>query len=1223
MFQIISLGELFDSEQRVEAMKIARSCLKLMDGDTKRDVLNGVQQNCRSSAVLVRKEAFSVFLTAFQGLFKRESFNPFKRKALDSSPILDTIDKQNDYEKLVVKKIFEGMFDFDEGISKLMCEGVEECLSKDFNLRFAELFYIIVYQCSLTTNNNYELSNCGSKLLQLLFSDLRSQDAFKVIQLRDEGLPQSILRDYESISVRTKTMARTILRSGVTYRQRPSKAPPRRDIDVQKSITDILDVFLRLSKTNSQICQELCVQMMKCLQGTGRRFDLDSVIAKQLFDIIRREPFCLTPLVLDACRVFVKDISSIPGFNESVKELKQAVSNSEGYLYTNILFEDLQLRSGDRNQFIFSMFKEDSDAAMRNDEFTIQGLIDVFGSLSNWDDLRIQDKKQIEDSLPPLWTKNEDFTVSLREYFEGANKKLDYGKWFNKMVASYYPEEVTQNRISWLKQTEKWPKKDFVTSAIIEAIQWHQNDAKLFGNINSTDCLAEWAARLMIRSSYYNQQQNSMESDSQERSSFAKDELIWCQAANEKKLPSVALQCIDRNKGCLLDVEILPWVQERVEAYRTIGLKENNWTALQKALDAAEKQTARFASQSSFETNVSMQKLILQLHHDLGTISKTKLDDVMQIVTMHICRQKGQMMSSKNAQVLKCLYETAMLHYDGLWNDNDESTQNDVIQGMLEIIDKMLDHNLATDCNVLISVLLNRLAHHEHTISDDTARSILQQINRVLPRLDFFSIAILKGLPAHVLNKEYLDKLQETDLDVCKEYFQLICDANYSLLQYCDDLRKNVLDDTEWNIIFNRMKNRLFETKYGGTDYQSLNTMKNKLYALEDTDEIDPKAKELKQIIEDLRSKPQRKTLRLSQLCPDLTSDAILERKRVLLQRLLRLPPNVYVVKFAEQISVFTDSIRRPCVVKALLSTGETRRFMIKSGEPMYHDASVQRAAAVLMPGTSYNVTPLSDDSAIIEYLEDHIRLRDLMEEKHDINVAAPKAGYEKLILAPSLAMEQYNVMCEKVTPYILRSAIENNSSCVKEFITKKRTFEDTLSSMTILNWMFGVGDRHLQNIMYCVRDGSVCGVDWASVFQYGCQELPPARLTANILAVCDVKVLESRLQKMLLHLRESQKLFVAFIKTSFYQSGPEFNELKHVKNILLGKTVSYEITRERIQESEKRYKVEYVKLLDQVFDNFVPKDEYSVEEQVSCLLQHSTDPRILAVTQPGWEAWL
>ncbi|XP_022819088.1 serine-protein kinase ATM-like [Spodoptera litura] len=203
------------------------------------------------------------------------------------------------------------------------------------------------------------------------------------------------------------------------------------------------------------------------------------------------------------------------------------------------------------------------------------------------------------------------------------------------------------------------------------------------------------------------------------------------------------------------------------------------------------------------------------------------------------------------------------------------------------------------------------------------------------------------------------------------------------------------------------------------------------------------------------------------------------------------------------------------------------------------------------------------------------------------------------------------------------RSAIESNSSCVQEFIAKKRTFEDTLSSMTILSWIFGVGDRHLQNIMYNTRDGGVCAVDWATIFKYGRRELPPARLTANLLAVCDVKVLESRLQQLLLFLRNNKKTFETFLKTSFYWLGPEFKELKYINKILRGETVSYTITRECLEESEIKNKDKYIALLDDLFQDFASKDTYTVEEQISYLLRQCIHPSILSVTRSGWEAWI
>ncbi|KAH9635177.1 hypothetical protein HF086_009517 [Spodoptera exigua] len=115
IIEIIDLQETFDSDMRVEAMKVARHGLKFMCLDVKTEILKGVEPNCRSSSVTVRKEALKVFLKAFQELVKREVVtNPAKKMALDSTPILDIIDSASTLDRDVVKIVSDGMFDHDE-----------------------------------------------------------------------------------------------------------------------------------------------------------------------------------------------------------------------------------------------------------------------------------------------------------------------------------------------------------------------------------------------------------------------------------------------------------------------------------------------------------------------------------------------------------------------------------------------------------------------------------------------------------------------------------------------------------------------------------------------------------------------------------------------------------------------------------------------------------------------------------------------------------------------------------------------------------------------------------------------------------------------------------------------------------------------------------------------------------------------------------------------------
>ncbi|XP_075989548.1 uncharacterized protein LOC142985326 [Anticarsia gemmatalis] len=1189
MLKILALQELLDGEHPIEAMKVVYGGLKFIEDDMKRDIMMSICNYCKNTSIPIRKQAFTVVLKVFQDIVLTKDAHPSKKRALDSTPILNTMNDLSDYNSLIIKELALGLFDSNAEISSLVREGIEICLSKDIIIRYAELFYIIFY---FDNNINIQLSDCVSVFLEMLLKDLKDQEGFKDNLLSDIPLPVSDLNTFTTLTV-----------SGMKMKQKQgNNLIGSRQINVQMPISNILDTFLQASKVNSQICLELCVQITKRLQGPGRRFDLDSVIAKMLPVILERKPNNLTPMILEIARIFINN-KQIDGLKKSINILKNKVKNSEGEDYLNILFEDLVLREKGRNFFDFSI-KEETDIEMREEEESIKGLQRAFLALSNWDDIRIQDKKCIEQSLPPLLFKENDFESSIKQYFEEGLSAADYNHWFNKMAATYYcykyDETLLQYKEKWLKDINMWPRREFKTSAVLETMKLSEEDCVQVLDIKSTDCLAEWAGRLMLKSAYYRD-------DESNAVICRKEELKWCIEANRRNLPYQALQCIERNKRNLLEDEALSWFHEKVIAQRLIAIRNNDHSMLHRALEAAEKQQASHM--------ISLQEVILQLHNDLGVLTKPKLDFILH----EINREE---ITKENSMNLTSIYNLSMEYYDGLWEDYDESNNLDILNSMFNIIKTILDNNLSKNHNLSLSIFLVRLSTCGFILQEDIAKKILQMIATLLPNLDIFTKSFIKNtknvFPEHIWEQYDLDTL---NMNTTKLYLELICDPQYLLVQYCRELLF-CKDPEKWNAILNKMKCKLFDTSYGGTDYITLNTYKNKLISIENTESKIPV---LTTIVKELESK-LRSELRISQLSPELLKPGVLEGQRKSLRRLLALPPNVYVVKFVEQIQVFTRSIRRPCVITAVLSNGLKKRYIVKVGEPLVNDAAVQRVIKVLplLQGgdyISYNVTVLSEDAAIIEYLEDYQTLNDLMGN----NITRPDNYLkdDKMVFSPTLALEQYNNMCNKIPVYKLRSAIENTCASTEEFINKRNKYLSTLSAMTIINWLFGVGDRHLENIMIS-SEGAVCSVDWATVFQYGLREYMPARLTANILAVCNITVLESRLQNILENLRKNHKLYESFIKISFYWKEADFNEMYYIKDILEGKKVSYEITKDVFNNNNKiRHREEIIKILDTVFEDFEHKQTYSVEEQVTCLLKHCTAPQLLAVTPIGWQSWV
>ncbi|KAL4720269.1 hypothetical protein ACJJTC_009766 [Scirpophaga incertulas] len=430
------------------------------------------------------------------------------------------------------------------------------------------------------------------------------------------------------------------------------------------------------------------------------------------------------------------------------------------------------------------------------------------------------------------------------------------------------------------------------------------------------------------------------------------------------------------------------------------------------------------------------------------------------------------------------------------------------------------------------------------------------------------------------------------------------------------------------------MKDRIFENPHaaGATEYKLLARYKEDLYGIENFETTDNAQRQttLDRILGDLASRTTaRKTLLLSQLCPALTRlDAPGSEGDRYLSRLLQLG-RLSVVKFYELVSVFTNAVTRPVILKALLSDGSTRQFIAKTGEQL------KLAAAVLRAGRSaaniwhngdfcgYSVTPLSEDSGLIEYLEDTITFRDLVSSVMERDWSEQLEMRLRSVIVSSSPMEKYKTYCGEIPAYTLRSAMEKRCFSVEDFVRKKAKFTETLSSLTLIDSIFGVGDRHLENLVYRLRDGSAVGVDWGAALQYGRGEPAPARLTRNILAMADANALECRLQRQLLRLRESRHLFLASVKVSFDWMSEEFRDkLVYITKFLRGDCTTYHITSASLScAGTAKYK-DVLRVLEQLFDE--PKrDSYTVVEQINWLLRQSTEPAVLAHTRDGWEPWI
>jgi len=85
----------------------------------------------------------------------------------------------------------------------------------------------------------------------------------------------------------------------------------------------------------------------------------------------------------------------------------------------------------------------------------------------------------------------------------------------------------------------------------------------------------------------------------------------------------------------------------------------------------------------------------------------------------------------------------------------------------------------------------------------------------------------------------------------------------------------------------------------------------------------------------------------------------------------------------------------------------------------------------------------------------------------------------------------------------LLRQGLENLCLSSSAFITIKNQFVKSIAATSIVGYLLGIGDRHLENFLIDISDGEVLSIDFGVAFgsglHLGIPELMPFRLTQQI----------------------------------------------------------------------------------------------------------------------------
>jgi hypothetical protein len=99
--------------------------------------------------------------------------------------------------------------------------------------------------------------------------------------------------------------------------------------------------------------------------------------------------------------------------------------------------------------------------------------------------------------------------------------------------------------------------------------------------------------------------------------------------------------------------------------------------------------------------------------------------------------------------------------------------------------------------------------------------------------------------------------------------------------------------------------------------------------------------------------------------------------------------------------------------------------------------------------------------------------------------------------------LKLYRQMAESAPRSIFHDALWSSSNSSFQWWTRHLTFSQSLAVSSMIGYVIGLGDRHLDNILLDLRDGSVLHIDWNVCFEKGLRlaipETVPFRLTPGL----------------------------------------------------------------------------------------------------------------------------
>ena len=295
----------------------------------------------------------------------------------------------------------------------------------------------------------------------------------------------------------------------------------------------------------------------------------------------------------------------------------------------------------------------------------------------------------------------------------------------------------------------------------------------------------------------------------------------------------------------------------------------------------------------------------------------------------------------------------------------------------------------------------------------------------------------------------------------------------------------------------------------------------------------------------------------------------------------------------------------------------------------------------------TFRVVPLRPLAGVLEWIRDAVPIGDYLHsahERYNPGDIAPREARQimkrELERAGSNPVSKAKIYTEQIVPRfkpVMRFFFQERATSCSEWFSMRQRYIRSAAVGSIIGYIVGLGDRHLQNIMIDQGSGELIHIDLNMIFELGrllrIPERVPFRLTRDIVdgmgyagleagftgsAVHVMRVLRSRMEMMLM-IMEAFKYdpLHRWIVHRPVQLDDDGEEAKR------GNQISAAVDENYCEDGGNK---EAERVLLRVKEKLLGLEEgtmLSERGQVSYLIQMATSEELLAQLYPGWQPYM